>query len=187
MPVMPDRTTPGNRPDTLVTIGDAARRLGLSNDAVRRRIHRGLLTGEKINGEWHLDASQLPPLPGVAPGMTGIESESDRLGPASPGSLPGDVERLIAAQAAEIDYLRQTLDAEIEARRRADHLLAGTLDERRQLVERIEALTAGQDAAHTQNRGSGATKTVDVGEDAVTPAASPWSRFLRWLRGSEPS
>jgi hypothetical protein len=181
LPGMPDRTTPGNRPDTMVTIGEAARRLGLSSDAVRRRIHRGLLEGEKINGEWHLAAAQLPPLPGVAPGITGTEAESDRRGPASPGALPGDLERLVAAQAAEIDYLRQTLDAEIEARRRADHLLAGTLDERRQLVERIEALIAGQDTAQNASERPGATEPAKTAGDA---SASFWARLRRLLTGS---
>ena len=73
---------------------------------------------------------------------------------------------------------RAALDAEREARRRADTIII-------ELSRQVVALPAPQDAPMAVNKGSGATKTVDVGEDAVTPAASPWSRFLQWLRGSE--
>ena len=40
---------------------------------------------------------------------------------------------------SEIAYLRQTLDAEIEVRRRANHLVAGMIDERRNLMRQLAA------------------------------------------------
>jgi hypothetical protein len=78
------------------------------------------------------------------------------------------------------------LAARTEENRRKDHIVAG-------LIERLPALAAGgeidpvRDAAVAANKGAGATKTVNLGKNAATPAASPWSWFLRWLRGSEVS
>src|SRR5262245_54729427 len=68
---MTARTPPGNRPDPArtdaLTIAGASTRLAVTIDAVRRRLHRGTLPGEKVDGVWvlyleHLDA------PGVSPG-----------------------------------------------------------------------------------------------------------------------
>jgi hypothetical protein len=158
-------------------LAEAAERLGISKDAARKRAERGTLPSERRTGRLYVYLE-----------TTGQADEDGRRQDAVRTPLDA-VSESVALQLAreEITHLRQVLEAEIEARRRADHLLAGTLDERRQLVERIEALTAGQDATVAANKGPGGTKRVDVGDDATPPATSPWSRFLRWLRGSEPS
>jgi hypothetical protein len=71
--------------------------------------------------------------------------------------------------------LRQLLDAEVEARRRTDHLLAGAL-------ERLAAwpATAGPDvptSAHQDAERAGMPAKAD---DAVSPW---WVRLHRWLAG----
>jgi hypothetical protein len=50
---MADRTPTGDRQDATVRI------LGVTTDAVRSRLRRGTLAGEKIDGEWqvHIPAS----------------------------------------------------------------------------------------------------------------------------------
>src|SRR5687768_11133627 len=48
-----------------------------------------------------------------------------------PRSRPHDDGDLLDERRSGIAYLRQTLDAEIKARQRADHLVAGLIDERR--------------------------------------------------------
>ena len=182
------RSGPGDRPSgdrandrPFVPIGEAADRLGLSTDAIRRRLHRGTLSGEKIAGVWHIAlpldraGDDVTGPPGDRPGGDRAESGPDRT---AIGDATGAIAALIDAQHEEITYLRAALDAEREARRRADTIII-------ELSRQVVALPAPQDAPMAVNKGSGATKTVDVGEDAVTPAASPWSRFLQWLRGSE--
>jgi hypothetical protein len=68
-----------------------------------------------------------------------------------------DNPELIDQLRSEVSYLRQILDAEIEARRRADHLVAGKIDERRTLMDQIAELQAGvseHEAEHRPNRGT---------------------------------
>ena len=64
---MSDGPPPGDQQDTrqgtarpaTVPVADAARRLGISPDAVRGRLQRGTLAGEKIAGVWHVVAARL--------------------------------------------------------------------------------------------------------------------------------
>jgi len=110
----PDRTVV----QTTIPIAEAAARLGISADAVRKRIQRGKLTGHKTDSGWTVEW---------------IEPDS---GPELVQTASTDQSAVIARLESENAYLRQTLDAEIEARRRADHLVAG-------LMERFPALPAG--------------------------------------------
>src|SRR5690349_11854061 len=122
------RSGPGDRPGgdrPLLPIGEAADRLGLSTDAIRRRLHRGTLAGEKIAGVWHVLLADEPvdaatALPDARPGGDRVESGPDR---AATGDATGATAALIDAQREEIAYLRAALDAERDARRRADTII----------------------------------------------------------------
>jgi excisionase family DNA binding protein len=55
---MNDRTPTGDQQEATVaptvTVREAAQILGVSTDAVRAKLRRGTLGGEKIDGEWHV-------------------------------------------------------------------------------------------------------------------------------------
>lgn len=66
---MPDTET-GHRPD-IVDVAEAARRLNVSHDAIRSRLRRGTLEGEKRGGTWYVT------LPADADGAPGQASGQD--------------------------------------------------------------------------------------------------------------
>jgi hypothetical protein len=159
------RSGPGDRPGgdrasdrPFLPIGEAADRLGLSTDAIRRRLHRGTLAGEKVAGVWHV---VLPPdqagdtataAPGARPGDDRAGSGPDR---AATGDATGATAALIDAQREEIAYLRSALDAEREARRRADTIII-------ELSRQVVALPSGVDAAQTQNQAPGRAESATM-------------------------
>jgi len=58
---MTDKTPPGHRQDveqdtarTVVSVAVAAKRLGITHDAVRKKLQRGTLPGDKSAGEWRV-------------------------------------------------------------------------------------------------------------------------------------
>lgn len=108
-------------------------------------------------------------------------------------------DRLIARLESENAYLRQTLDAEIEARRRADHLVAGMIDERRALMAEIAELHAGateheaetiddpvdaQDGPGRAEPPEMTSRTLHEPYTEPVPAevslATGWRRWFRW-------
>jgi hypothetical protein len=110
-----------------VTIAEAARILGVKEPAIRKRMQRGTLDhdkGEDGRTYVYLDA-------GIPGGMdTG-----------SPASYPGQDER-IGELKDQIDYLREQLAEEREARRRADTIIAQLTQANATLAARIPELEA---------------------------------------------
>jgi len=58
---MTDKTPPGRRQDveqdtarTVVSVAVAAKRLGITHDAIRKKLQRGTLPGDKSAGEWRV-------------------------------------------------------------------------------------------------------------------------------------
>jgi hypothetical protein len=159
-----------------LTIPAAAERLGLTSDAIRMRLKRGTLAGRKVEGRWVV----LVPGSNADPTSTertqnAQEAKTERLtqretqrSAEHPDATNALIDRLLSENA----YLRATLDAEIEARRRADHLVAG-------LMERLPELTAGgtnerpaQDAIHRED------------EPAAASEVPNWRRWLRRMTGA---
>jgi hypothetical protein len=106
---------------TTVPIAEATARLGISVDAVRKRIALGKLTGHKTDQGW-----------------TVVWTESD--------SRPDDVwtgahdqSAVISRLESEVDFLRGELARRTEEIRRRDHIIAG-------LVASMRALPAGESA-----------------------------------------
>jgi hypothetical protein len=116
----------------------AAERLGLTTDAVRMRLKRGTLAGRKVEGRW------VVLVPRANDDPTGTEREESEPGAATQrstqreGEHPNATRELIDRLLSENAYLRATLDAEIEARRRADHLVAGRMERLPELAATIE-------------------------------------------------
>src|SRR5215208_6423681 len=122
-------------------VGEAAQELGISTDAVRKRITRGSLRSDRENGSvrvWLDDGG----------------TEAGREGQV-------DSEALVEVLRDQVDYLRAQLDAERRANDENRRLLAG-------LIERVPALEAPTDtSAPTQRREDG---TQEPAEAAPTPA-----------------
>ncbi len=182
MPAMSDGPPTGDQQGTrqatdrpaTVPVADAARRLGISPDAVRGRLQRGTLAGEKIAGVWHVAGAALPPdtaptgqQPVDQQATTGQQQATDR---------PAD-SALVDQLRTENEYLRAELSArsrELAAEReRADVLM-------REALGRIEALSAGE----TTNTAEDASQTrhdapqEEHAADVATDTSAPWWR--RW-------
>jgi len=145
----PDRTAV----QTPIPIAEAAARLGISADAVRKRIQRGTLAGHKTDTGWTVD-------------WVDPDTGPDRV--QTPST---DASAVMARLESENAYLRQTLDASIEARRRADHLVAA-------LMERLPALPAGEPLQNAPQERAAATLR---GEQAAVLSDTPLDRLRRAL------
>ncbi len=159
-----------------VSVPEAALLLGISEDAVRSRLRRRTLRKEKAS-----DGTVYVILDGTAP--------TDR--PTTDTDQPttdaaADQRELVEALRDELAYLRQQLDAEREAGRRKDHLLAAAL-------ERIPAIEPAEDdheesapdaPAGPQTASDGAARGEVPPEDS--PAAeghsAPRERSSWWRR-----
>lgn len=88
-----------------VTIREAAQRLGVSEDTVRRRLRRGELTG--VQQPTAQGFTWLVELPEVAPA-----------GPSAPEGAAGVAEAVAAAEVRRLEELVAILREELDARRR---------------------------------------------------------------------
>ncbi len=164
-----DRTPTGTRLDrdrTAVTIAEAARVLGLSTDAVRKRLHRGTIPGEKIGDTWRVflesDAAT-----GPRPDVSSPQPDHDRTAAAAPDPL---VETL----REEVAYLREQLaerSRELAAERERFDVL------HREALARIPALGAGQDAPVAAREPQHEAQPV---EPAADTSPSWWKFWERW-------
>lgn len=109
---------PDSRPDKAgmmgLDIADAAARLGLSTETVRKRLQRGKLKGFKgADGAWRVVLPE-PDQAGQSP-----DSKPDAI----PDSSPDNSGPLVAALKDEIAFLRSQLQARDEEIRRAHVLI----------------------------------------------------------------
>jgi excisionase family DNA binding protein len=146
-----------------VSVAEAARRLGITDDAVRARIRRGTLRGEKVGAVWRV---RLPT--GATPEPARHDTTDRRATRRDPE--PDD---LVEQLRSEVDYLREQLATTIRQlaaeRERADTLMYRSL-------ERIESLSASvRDEPDDQDAGQGGG---DLGE-----SAGLWARIRRWWNG----
>jgi excisionase family DNA binding protein len=152
-----------------LTITEAARRLGLTDDGVRKRIKRGKL--QAIRDE---DGRIYVVMPSsdadTDPSETvseGSETNSDN-GPDS-----AILREIIDRQDAEIRFLRAELEDRTEELRRKDHIIAG-------LVQRIPELPSGAPESPV-SRESPRDESQDLGGVYRVPEAvqRPWWAFWR--------
>jgi hypothetical protein len=139
-----------------VTIPEAAQLLGVTQNAVRQRIHRHSIKHEKgEDGKTYvfLDST-----------VTRTEGVNDL----SRDSL------LIKSMQDQIDTLKQELAIRNEDLRRKDHILAA-------LTERIPAIEAPREEA-SEPRESDLTASEGQGKGVVPPDAQNGSERLSWWR-----
>jgi hypothetical protein len=110
-------------------IAAASERLGVSPEALRKRIRRGTVTSEKQDGRWYicLDNDQ----------DTGQDTSWTQQDTVQDTGRDALVEQL----QSEVDFLRTELEARREAEREQRIIIS-------QLVGRVEALQAGYDMPH---------------------------------------
>ena len=146
-----------------VDVGEAARELGISTDAVRKRIARGSLRSEREDGSvrvWLDDGGT----------EAGREAQVDR-------------EALVEDLREQVHYLRSILNEEREARRRADTIIAQLTQANTALAAKVPELEApaGERPPDTPRGGTGGASREEAPlahqeeprEYAVTPTAMP--------------
>ncbi len=162
MPTMTDRTTnrtPNTTEQHNVTVQQAARLLGITDEAVRARIRRGKLAGEKRGSTWVVYLSNE-----VGPETTQQDVTQHPTQPTEQAqqNATRDQDALVEHLQGEVAYLRERLEDAMgqlaEERRRAD-------------VLQLAASTG----AHQDTPGS--TESDDTGPRGL------WVRLRRWLGG----
>jgi hypothetical protein len=150
-----------------VDVGEAARGLGISTDAVRKRISRGSLRSERQEGAvvvW-LDSDG-----------TG---ESDALRYSAH-------EEMIEELREQVRYFRSSLEEERDARRRADMIIAQLTQANATLAARIPELEAPQEAPEASESPEEGRERVESSPTSAgpQPASEPpsWRQRVRGLR-----
>lgn len=149
-----------------LTVAEASRRLGVSPEAIRKRIKRGTIEHDQDPG-----------------GLTYVYVEVDNpVGNPSPDTVGNPhLERLLQNQEREIEYLRGQLDAERAAHGESRRIVAG-------LVQRIPELEAPPQSAQEAQDVSESASEGESGEEdsqeprAATSQASERSETRPWWR-----
>lgn len=187
------------------TVGEAAGYLGITAEAVRSRIKRGTLKSMKEGASVYVLLERpAERLTGQstkkADDWTGPESKNDRTTteqgrtgartPPEPDPT-NDRAELVDSLQDQVEYLRDQLGEEREARRRADMLLARLAEANASMAGQIREITApdqGLQEPESVVEASGGAEprsdTVGLQTSAQEPsetARRPW--WLRWLGG----
>ncbi len=147
---------------TTVPIAEAAARLGISVDAVRKRIQRGKLTGQKTDNGW-----------------TVVWIEPDIRPDTVQTSVP-ESSALVDDLRDQVAYLRDQLAIEREARADAERRHAAEIERRdvllREALGRIPQLPAG-DAPVAARESQHEAQSVEPAGGASVPWWKFWERW----------
>jgi hypothetical protein len=145
-----------------LTVQEAAEALGTSVDAVRMRVRRGTLESEKDpDGRVHV----------------WVNSDSSE----TKARLDGEPEALISAKDETIRVLSEQLEAEREARRRADTIIAQLTQANAALAARVPELEAPQERPGAPETGEEQQGRGEAHPDAPGPQEGvqrPWWRRM---------
>ncbi len=172
-----DRQDAGSRDSRGLSVAEAADRLGLTPDAVRGRLHRGTLEGEKVGTEWRVF-------------LPTVEPAADRQATQQPPTADQQ-EAAASRQAATVEQQGPDRTAHsplVElvadlARRNEELAAAAAMWQARaaHLEDRLLALTAGD---NTRTDAPAAAPQPQHGAQPVEPTADasvPWWRvWERW-------
>ena len=146
-----------------VTIQEAARRLGVKEDAIRKRIQRGSIRHEKDeDGRVYV----------------WVDTTQDARRTSQDTQDTTQDERLEDLK-DQVGYLRRQLAEEREARRRADTIiaqLARATEEQARTIRELEAPQEASDAAETVEEAPEGTETRSAVGGAQEGARRPWWR-----------
>ncbi len=176
-PPTADQQGTGSRDSRGLSVAAAADRLGLTPDAVRGRLHRGTLYGQKVGTEWrvflpdeeaptgHRQATQQP---------TTIDQQD-----ATDDRQPATGERQATDRADDAPLVALVADL---ARRNEELAAAAAMWQSRAayLEDRLLALGAGdtgQDAPQASPAVHHAPETADVAADTPVPWWKFWERW----------
>jgi predicted ArsR family transcriptional regulator len=118
-----------------VTVQEAARRLGIKDDAIRKRIQRGTLEHDK--GEDGRVYVYLDPSSVVSGDARGGEATQD-------ATRDTSYDAFLVGLQEQVSYLRSVLQEERDARRRADTIIAQLTKANAALAQRMPKLRAPQ-------------------------------------------
>ena len=142
-------------------VGEAAQELGISTDAVRKRITRGSLRSDRVNGHVRVWLD-------VGGTEAGREAQVDG-------------EALVEVLQDHITDLRVQLEAEREARRRADTIIAQLTQANAALAARVPELEAAESREETAEgtaEETGRTEPHSNAGEAQEGAQRPWWRRM---------
>ena len=142
-----------------VDVGEAARELGISTDAVRKRIARGSLESDRPNG--HV--------------LVWLDGGGTEAGQDAPGEDRGALVEMLTDQVA---YLRSQLDQERQAHAEARRIIGGLV----QRVPELEAPSPSEAQESTETPGLTYTPT-DAPAGPQTDAQAPQRPFWRRIFG----
>ncbi len=152
-----------------LTIQDAARRLGVSESAIRKRVSRGTLRHYKgDDGRTYVYVD--------VPSDTVSDNVSDTVSDASTNTLISELRSRIGSLEDQITYLRQQLDAEREGRRRADTIIAQLTQANTTLAARIPEIEPPREARESPESAEPGSDRVERPEEPETGAQRPWWR-----------
>lgn len=165
---MPDDTMPtGPGQDTdRLTVADAAERLGVTHDAIRARLRRGTLEGEKEGDHWYV----------FLPRDAGQDTDATATGHDTTPAVA-----LVEQMQSEVDYLRAELTAaRIQAaqeRERADVL-------QREALDRLQAMIPiALGPPQSPETGDTTPTGLQTPQHDTGTATGALGRLLRWFRG----
>ncbi len=155
---------PRDEPQTThrLTVAQAAVSLGITEGAVRSRIKRGTLPTVKEGGTVYVVLG------------AGTSEANQSTNTAEPSGGPSDQSELVESLQDQISYLRDQLEAEREAGRRKDHLLAAALE--RIPAASLEPPRAERDAPETASDGESGTETP--ADDTEPEKRSWWAKLF---------
>ncbi len=156
-------TSSGNPSRQRVSVDEAARVLGLSVDAIRKRVQRGTIPYEK------------DPAGRVTILLDTVETVQDITGHGPGHGHRRGEERLLEELREQVAFLRRELEARTEEARRKDHIIMS-------LAQRVPELEPGtlrdeRDARETVSEDDGGTGTP-AGDTGEPRGRSWWRRFF---------
>ena len=160
-----------------VTVQEAAVRLGVKDDAVRKRIQRGTLEHEKgPDGRVYVyldvdeDVSYVRQSNGSAWDAT------------KDAAYDTSHDALLASLQDQVEYLRSVLQEERDARRRADMIIAQLSQANASLAERVPELEAPRPAEEAAERAEPRSNTESPQGAAEGQQEGPEERGSWWRR-----
>ena len=142
-----------------VSVTEAATALGVSNDAIRKRLSRGTIAGEKVAGQWRVIMPDTVPDVSHTPGAPGTDTPPDTL-----ASVIADLASQNAQLAAAAAMWQE----------RARHL-------EEKLLQLSPGDSGGNEAVGSSVRDETGTTGISTHGDHAAPRASMVQRVWRAL------